>query len=583
MDLPATRDQKTARPVHVSNDGRTALFSCGRLRILKLQGSGEERARNHGRLAGQHAHLSKDVLNYFTQKSLAPVKALPFPLRQLGEKALRSWLKSLHQGAPSELRTELTALADGAGIRHDDIIAAASGPDLGNASNAWLLNPLVGWASLRFGCTTLCGRNRGGDFVLARNLDFPGVGCFDKHPLLTVHLPEREGELKTISIASDLVHFSMISAINEAGIGFVVHQNFHRSLAAKSVPLIFVGDLMLRTSRSVQEAVAVLRAHPPGPLWTFVVFDLKSGESCAVEACAESFGVRMADHESGWLSQTNHCLTAPVSSLQYSPLGRLRNSCQRLEYARELLGDFSQLDDLLPVFARALAAKGPLAQGIELDIHESIIKPMTIQSMIFERRSDSKGLGRIWVSRDEAPAPSGDFVGLDIDELFASATTIAPDFEVRRFSDISEEERLYQKNLAHASRLSFDEGRDEEALELLKECGSPGMLLARAVLSARCGRFGDSDRLAERALTFKVPSHIRESLKWVRCVALYEQGHVQAARDLARDLTDHGLQNATLSKAAERLARGLKLRAHERNLIFDFFSGDLATLPQAPD
>lgn len=583
MGLMPMSEPKAARPVHVSEDGRTALYSCGKLKVLKLHGPGEERARNHGRLAGQNGPLSKDVLNYFSRKSLGPVRALPFPLKQLGEKALISWLKSLHQNAPEDLRAELAALAKGAGISHDEIIAAASGPDLGNASNAWLLNPLVGWASLRFGCTTLCGRNHRGDFVLARNLDFPGVGCYDKHPLLTIHLPEREGELKTISVASDLIHFSMVSAVNEAGIGFVVHQNFHRSLEAKSMPLIFVGDLMLRTSRSMQEAVAALRANPPGPLWTFVIFDLKSGESCAVEACAESFGVRAADHESGWLSQTNHCLTEAVAELQYSPLGRYRNSCQRLGYARELLGDFANVDDLLPVFARALAAKGPLSRGLDLDIHDSIIKPMTIQSVIFERRAGDRGLGRLWVSQDEAPAPSGDFVGFDIDELFDFPMIDAPGFVVRRFSEISDAERLHQKKLARASMLSFDEGRDEEALELLKDHNSPGMLLAKAALSARCGRFREAESFAEQGLALKVPSHIRESLLWARCVALYELGQIKVARNLARDLTGHGLQNATLSKAAERLARGLKLRPHERNLIFDFFSGDLDTLPQAPD
>jgi hypothetical protein len=531
--------------------------------------------------------LSDEVPRYFAMKVREPLHALPRPLRALGERALLAWIRTLHRGVPADVREELAALAKGAGFPEDDLLMAFSGPDLGAMANAWMETPLMSWSRMSFGCTSVARRTEDGDFVLARNLDFPGVGRFDTHPLVVVHHPAKGGstsgeaaELKRVSIAADGVHFASISAVNEAGIGLVAHQNFARVTATRSLPLLAIGDLVLRQARTLDEAIAFLRRWRPGPMWTFVLFDLRSGETRAVESGRDHFGVRACGAGDGYLAQTNHGQTEAGLELQFSPAGTFLNSCRRLEDVERHASEGScEGAPLVERLARVLAHRAEEARP-EVNIYDDILKPITIQSVIFERRASDTGLGRVWVSQDPAPSSSGTYVELDLDRLFADEVAAPLGFTVADFTQASLEERGFHERTALASRLSFDDGRHADALEVVREHRSPGALLMRAVLASKCGRMSEAAQLAEQGLAHSVPLHIRQSLQWVRIVALGECGRRAEAQTLARELADELPLNTLIARGVKRVARGKRLRRHERNLIFDFFSGDLFTPPQ---
>lgn len=573
---------KIAAVLHRDRDGQCGLFSCERLKVLKVQGSSTERAHLHGQLL-KGPHLSQDVLHYFVGKTKEPLQALPWPLRTLLKKPFVKWLRGLQDKSPSFIREELSILARSAGVSEDDLIMAISGPDLGTLSNAWQMKPSIAWARMRFGCTTVSGRNRSGDFVLARNLDFPGIGRYDTHPLLVIHHPQEKNELKRVAIGADGIHFASISAINERGIGLVVHQNFTNEALTQSVPLLFVGDLILRQARSLDEAETLLRRYPPGPMWTFVLFDVHSGETMAVEASQTRFGLRKTS-AGDFFSQTNHCLSEDGKQTQFSTHGTYVNSCRRLgvvdQMSKEAIDSMS-LDDLTRHFARILAARCE-TWAPELSIYDDIIKPITIQSVIFSRSqaSPSGSLGQLWVSCDLAPSASGRYVGLDLDSLFGDSPHAELQYEIRDFAETPVPEREHQMRVAQATRLSFDERRDSEALDLLATHRSPGALLMRATLSYRIKRYDEALALTQDALRFELPVHISQSLKWAEALCLLRLGRHSEARSIAQELHAQSPANTFIANAARRLASDQKLGADQSSLIYDFFAGDLVTPPQ---
>lgn len=570
-----------SQAVHRDPSGRSSLWRCGNIKVLKLQGSSVERALHHGELL--KSHLTPAILHYFSEKALEPFAALPGLIGAPARRRFFKWVRTLLEDSPAVLRDEVQALACGAGLPEDHVIAALCGPDLGTLANSWMLNPAIGWARLRFGCTTVSGQSPKGDFVLARNLDFPGVGIFDKNPSVVVHLPSDGSELKRIAIAADGVHFASISAVNESGIGLVVHQNFTRLSTARSMPLLFIGDWILRQARTLNQAIELLRKHRPGPMWTFVFFDLHSGETVAIEASRDHFNVRKSHPEWGGLAQSNHCLADDSLAHQLASNGTYINSCRRLSVAEEACRSVGT-EDLVKSFAKVLAWSRPEDKP-DLSIYDDIIKPITIQSVIFKRPSDAQGkLGRLLVTQDAAPASSGTYIEFDLDELFKGTVADGVHFQSVDLVETSMEERAYQERISQASRLSFDERRDQDALTLLSEHHSPGSLLMRAVLAHRTGDSKSAFDLCTQALQASdLPVYIRQSLMWVQAVALEVQGRRSEAQALADRLCKEGLTNTSLTKSARRLAGGQRLRAHERNLIFDFFAGDLVTLPQAPE
>lgn len=584
MEKKANSNTKEARLLHLHPEKHSSLFACENLKILFMRGNGKERARLHGELLDKQ--MSTEVLRYFSAKAREPIAAIPKPLSVGAERLFLAWIKSLHAEVPLPVQEEVRALAEASGFSLDEIRMAISAPDLGTLSNAWQLSPAMAWVKMRFGCTTVSGTNEKGDFALARNLDFAGVGRFDANPAVFVHLPDDPGELKRVAIGADGVHFASVSGVNEAGIGIVIHQNFTREISAQATPLLLIGDWILRHARSLDQALEILKKFPPGPMWTFVMFDLHSKETVSVEVSRGRFGIRRM--ENGLIAQTNHCLSAEAKGAQFSALGTYMNSCRRLETALSLAKTRAK-DDLAGAFGSILGSSG-LNKTDDLPGYDAILKPITIQSMVFEKAATQKGLGKLWITCDPAPASTGRYIGLDLDLLFAGDITKAPMYDIREFAPVSDEVRKRQMRLSEATRLSFDEKDDAEAFDLIADEKGPSQLLLSAVLAYRTKNYQQSLERSEEGLKIskpngtpnKIPDYIRESFMWVRTLSLLKMNRLQEAKSAAAELMRRAPINRTIASAAEKLAHGKRLRAHETNLIFDFSASDLVSVPQAP-
>lgn len=558
-------------------DETSTLSSIGPLKILRLKGTPLERAKAHGKFL--RSHLSTSVLDYFVGKFNEPFAALPKPLRTAVTAGVGALVRGLHRDLPPELRLEIAALAEGAQIDEKILTVALSAPDLGTLMNPWLIHPFAAWARLRFGCTTAATGTRETGFSFARNLDFSGVGSYDAHPLIVSHIPpEGSSELKRISIAADGVHFASISGINERGIGLVIHMNFSKVNTAHSWPLLLIGDWILRQATSLDQAESMLRACRPGPLWTFVFFDMNKGETRACEASRDHFGVRKSSLGEVF-AQANHCTAEETCDLEHSPYATNFNSICRMNAAAAGLRAEMPADERRIALAKMLV-QSESDRPDEPSLFADIIKPLTIQSMIFERAPESESID-LFLSIDSAPSSSGRYAKLNIQELLSS--DLAPfSGHIVDFNLVSAARRENELRLSRAFHLSFDEKRDAEALDQIRPLQSSGILLLKAVLAGRTKQWNEAIAFADEGLERTIPPYIRSSLLWVKVVALDKLGDRVASRSTAQIMSDEAPQNQFWAEAAQRVANGHRPRGHEISLAFDFFAGDLLAPPQAP-
>ncbi len=230
---------------------------CDSLGLLWLTGSPTERARAHGQLLGKEMTL--DNLNLFVALSVRGIQkeTLKFFFVDQLLNLLVRWGTS---SAPDSFHEEIQAMAEAAGIDPVRLKRALLLPDI--AAFSWALLSKQGKNLPSHGCTSAIFSSESGDFIQGRNLDFPGSPSYDENPLLVIHRPEAGSkELKHVSIGTHGLQFSGITGFNEAGITFAVHQNYTRLLSFKGVPMPFVGELVLRSARSLDDAIEIIKSN----------------------------------------------------------------------------------------------------------------------------------------------------------------------------------------------------------------------------------------------------------------------------------------------------------------------------------
>ncbi|NUM88565.1 MAG: hypothetical protein HUU37_05100 [Bdellovibrionales bacterium] len=543
------------------------LQKCDRLHVLYLEGTPRERARLHGELLGRE--LSIDVMDYFSNKIFDPIRGAPGWAKWIVEKAYNVWARILFRGAPANFHEEVSALAHGAGLDPIHFKRAVALPDTSH-----FLSRIAGISWLRWlpsaGCTSVAVRSRGGDFIYGRNLDFAGALLWDRHPLVTVHLPPAgSGELRHASFGADGAHFSGITGMNEEGIVFAVHQNYSRDMRVGGVPMFFVGELVLRQARNLEDAVEILRKNRPSPLWTFVVIDTKSGQALAAESSRKHFEVRRM--EGDVFVQTNHLQSAPLLPWERISFGTKWNSVYRFETATQMArrGGAS-----LQSVARILSHQS--SPGGEISSYYDVLKAHTIQTVFVEKKN---GRLRAVVSADDAPTSGGDFVALDVASLWNRAPLA---FERLRPAGVTPTARKNQRAISRAFSRYFDHRDYGGAIAQLASHRTLDASLFRATAELQAGN--PEAALEEASLALENPrfrsgpAHVVQSLERVRLLALWKAGKHQEARELAQKIVDRGFSRPSLLETAKAIRENREAPLSVRKPVFEFFSGDLGGL-----
>ena len=513
------------------------------------------------------------MIHYFSHKIYDATRENNFLVKAFFRIVYDIWVFVLHLGSTDSMREELSALAENSGLGISAIRRAISLPDSAGAINKLGSHP---W--FRFlpsaGCTSLAMRDKN-RFLYGRNLDFAGVGLWDAYPTLTIHWPSPgSDELRHISIGAAGAHLGGITGFNEAGISFAVHQNYTKDFSLGGIPMFFVGEMVLRKARNLEDALKVLEQYRPGPLWTFVVTDLKSGQAMAVESSKKHFAVRKMEGDA--FAQTNHSMHEQTRAEEFISLGTKMNSQYRMQTVLESVKsgpkNASQVAKILSQQADP--------QG-NLSAYHDILKGHTIQTAIFEK--DASGEMHLYVSYEQAPSSGGKYLHFRFKDLFAEPKTRLKKETPYRVVDLAQTppaKRQKQIEISQAFRQYFDDFTWEKSAQTLAQHQSLNAALFQATVAYQLAQYHSAQQIADAALGspkyLGEPSYILQSLEAIKILAFKQKGEEAEAKRQAANFLAKNPQNKRLRLLMEKIAQGEKIASWENKLSFEFFSGDLA-------
>jgi len=554
----------------VLQNTEVSVRDCGGLKVVRLRGEPEIRARSMGRLL--RGTLSGEVVDYFSEKVTALSK------REIGmfsgafALVYNQLIRLFHRATPKHLAEEIDGMAQGMGVDPIVLRRGLSLPDTGVLLQGLGSFPYLGFLPAP-GCTSVASPTSEGGFVYGRNLDFAGVGTFDRHPmLLSIEPNPNSGELRHIVLGADGLLFGGITGVNEAGITFAIHQNFSRDVGVFGVPMILIGELILRSARSLDEAEKILRLHRPASLWTFVMNDLNTGQSLTVEASQKVFLARRSEGMA--FAQTNHLMHEESRVFENADFGILDNSRFRMRRAFQMLEESSVRDPSL--IARVLSEQAD-KQG-KFSAYHDILKGETIQTAIFEREPGKKQM--LYLSVDEAPTSSGRYAAIPLQQFWQKENSEDLEIKIVDLALTPKEKRVNQREIARAFHAYFDRQEPLEAAAILESHPTLNAALFRSLAFYQAERFQEAIQLAQSALHeprfLAEPMHIHQSLENIRLASFLRLGRLEEARNLAQKLLDQGPIKNPLKKLCDHVVRGEKPPRWMLNLTFHFFSGDLS-------
>ena len=376
------------------------------LHVLRLKGSFFEMGRQHGELLAEHIpHGPLPYYKTYIERIMGPSAfgKLLWPLlnRTIGARVAKA--------IPPFVDETLKGLAAGSGISEREIMAGATMPD----SLMWLAARVLRWQSvgpalhhrlaLGLGCTSAVAwgdATADGRLLHARNLDYHGVECWPKTAAVIFYTPD-EGQ-RYVSVAAAGVPLGGITAMNEAGLTITVHQHmFTDKTRLGGTPIGFVGDLVMRHARSIEDAEEILRSHTPIGCWTYMVTD---GKEKRVLCWEENPDRKVAHHVpegEDTFSYTNIYIDRELGETELDVYGSYwRHNQGRWERAKARLSEGHGAHDATSM-AGILA---DLGSG-SCRFRDAARMLLTVGSVVF-RPED----GAFWVSTGEAPVSQNTFV-----------------------------------------------------------------------------------------------------------------------------------------------------------------------------
>ncbi len=401
--------QGKCRPVMVA--ASSTLFQCAssNVAVLVLRGNLQQRVEAAASFY-RSDFLSPELVEYFSGRITNKIEhsAISWSIDRIHDLVsmyLRNNTPDDWVDWPVYRLSELYELDSGA------IMRAISIPDI-NVYIKSIKSELPKNEIMSFGCTSVA-KISDNEFFYGRNLDFEALGVWDHYPMMTVHLSEpEENVLSYLALGSHGVFFGGITGINEKGIFLALHENTTNQMTFSGIPTLLIGDKLLQTASTIEEAIAFLKQYRPGPVWTFVIGSLEEKTIRAVEVSKNFFHVRKIEDSS--FAQTNHLSGAQLKELEIMSFSGLRNSKARYRIAMENLN--APLFDLKRLF-HIMGYRYSRKKENNNDV--DILRLKTIQTMLLH---DSPERGRrLYFSIDPSPVSAGRFLGFSLEEIFHTA------------------------------------------------------------------------------------------------------------------------------------------------------------------
>lgn len=365
-------------------------------RVLSATFAGSERrrARAHGELCAARIKETRIVDYYrgYVKRFLPP------------SIFANGFVELLHAGFARRLSPEgderLSGFAEAIGISAEEAKRGYVMPDVLNA----LAGMSGGKAKLpALGCTSVAAwgpYTRDGRFLYGRNLDFCGVGIFDRYPMVARHRPDKG--VPYVSFASAGAVADGVTGINEEGLTVALHQHYTTDvvlLLAKTRPVLDLAAEVLRTCRTIDEAAELCAGRATTSGWTLVLTSWREKRACAIERAGTRYSRR--DYGEGLCVRTNGYETETLRAREFPYPAMRASSASRAKAARALAE--ARRGALDPRAMAAILGERNVENG-ELVFSQGIAQPNNLTSVVFDPEK-----GEAWFAEGIAPVNGGVF------------------------------------------------------------------------------------------------------------------------------------------------------------------------------
>jgi len=545
--------------------------------LLHLKGDNCQMAYQHGRL------MKDEIRDGFLHILHRYIKQLIFhtrlgrlwPARLLALKYIHAKFYSpIIKKIPPEYRDEVYALADGAGLPRRMILETCVISDVLLNSLAMLYHNRMQYRRhSALGCTSFVAANRAtvdGELIHGRNLDFDGMGYWDKYPTVVFCQPE-EG-MWYVMFTTAGFHSAGNTGINESGIVLNTHINLSADTSTRGTPIWIIGEKVIRKARSIKDAIETLKKFRPTVGWTFVISDAKKKDAVSVELSAKNMSVRRMDGGILWnsnnyiseeLKEGELCINRSTSLNFEARYRRMKDLLEQNYGKIDIPKAIEFLGDHWDIYTNRTRATGDV-----------IAQFNNLMSMII-----SSNEHKFWIANGPAPACNSTYVGFDI---LHEMTPVKDEKPLSLYKDKKfYGTRNYQglRKYIEAEGAYFWDNDCGKAYKLLSEAialdlNEPFYLQTKGLLCLKLGKFEEAKEVLNRALGLPQNDHkIATNHLWLgRSYDLLKERN-KALDEYRQTLQNNDLDHRIRESAEMGLLKAYSSRKAAR-IEIDFYSGE---------
>lgn len=433
------------------------------IRVIHTKGTDREIGRQHAEILGDEIRQGMTKFYYdFWSRMLATKREglLENAAFQVGKWFVDPFLvKQLSKQVPSFLSDRLLGISETSGISIKTLETTLVLPDLMPLLQSYLgiVRPsalIEASAPPRLGCTSFVINAR--SFYQGRNLDFPGVGYWDRFPI--IQLIEPENSLRYLAFSSAGVPFGGITGINEAQVMVALHQHYSKSTSLSGQLPFAISERILMEAKTLQEAKEILLESQVAAAWAFVISDGKTGEAFLFECDASTCGIKELKDKDDTIAHANFFQTKGCQKSEYATTARMNwDNYWRKTRLEQLISE--RLPDIGPEHAVKFLSDhfDPYWQEEKI-INRTVSQVYNLQSLVV----DLKGM-TAYMAEGDCPIHLRNYREFDLGEIFAkrngeTGRVLAP-------YDFKSEEKKKAKEAYILSFVAAFDGEDEKAKE----------------------------------------------------------------------------------------------------------------------
>lgn len=409
----------------------------------------------------------------------------------------------------------------------------------------------------RFGCSSFfCGSN--GSLMHGRNLDFPGVGYWDRYPV--IQMTDTGKGMRYIGFTTAGVPVCGITGVNEEQISVSLHQHYCRNYSFGGVPPFVIGERILANARTADDALRILKDSRVSAAWAFLIGDGKSNRAFIYECHPYQSGVLWMHEHGGVIAHSNYFQSPECSPSGYAASARMNwdNAARKTRLEANVRCSGASPENA----TRFLSEHVDGVYNLEKMINRTVSQVYNVSSVVLD-------LARMvaWMAEGDSPIHLRHYAEFDLGEVFAGRDgRTGAELKPYRFENESVRRAKELYILSFVSAFDGDEKTAlARALDSLESSVSTEGAMVAGVLSMKSGELDQAHDLLRRAISHseniapRPPEYFEACLFLARVLDL--QGNRQAASEFYRrvanteECADDHLKRLALEKRPYRKDR----------------------------